>query len=57
MALLVVGVLDEFYDDVLGRLDLQHLEDEANEGGGLDVAAIVTTYVIQHHSTVHQQLG
>jgi hypothetical protein len=32
---LEVVVLDELHDDVLVRLDLQHLQDEADELGGL----------------------
>ena len=37
--LLVIGVLYELDDNVLGRLDLKHLQDEAKEGRGFDVTA------------------
>lgn len=53
-ASLVVWVLDEFYDDVLARLNLEHLEDQAEERGRLDVPTKDSTHVIEVHCLVHQ---
>lgn len=55
--ILVILVLDELDDDVLVGLDLQHLEREAEERGGLAVAAVGPAGVVELHSLVDQRLG
>lgn len=47
-------LLDEFNDDIFLWLDLEHLENQAEEGCGFDVAAIHTTNGPQCHSLVNQ---
>ena len=54
---LVVGVPDELDDDVLIWLNLQHLQNQADEGCGLDVGPVDPAHVVQVHRSVHQQLG
>jgi hypothetical protein len=54
---LVVLVLDELDDDVLVGLDLEHLEDEAEEGGGLARAAEGAAEVVELHGLVDERLG
>jgi len=48
-------VLDELHHDVLLRLDLQHLQRETEELGGLDVATVDAADETQLHGLVHQQ--
>ena len=57
LSLLVVRVLDELDDDVLAWLDLQHLEDQAEERGRLDVPTKDSTHMVKVHRLVNQQLG
>lgn len=52
LIILVVLVLDELDDDVLLGLDLEHLHDEAHEGGGLAVAAEGAAEVVELHGLV-----
>lgn len=52
-----VLILDELHDDVLLRLNLKHLQREAEEGSGLDVAAINSSDEPQLHGFVDDQLG
>lgn len=54
--ILVILVLDELDYDVLVWLDLQHLEREAEERGGLAVAAVGSAGVVELHSLVDQRL-
>lgn len=55
--ILVILVLDELDDDVLVGLDLEHLEGEAEEGGGLAVAAVGAAGVVELHGLVDEGLG
>ena len=55
--LLEVLVLDELDDDVFLRLYLQHLQDQAQERGRLDVAGVGAADVAKLHGLVHEQLG
>ncbi len=55
--LLEVLVLDELDYDVLLRLDLEHLEDEAEEGRGLDVPSEHATNELQLHGLVYRCAG
>ena len=57
LSLLVVRVLDELDDDILAWLDLQHLEDQAEERGWLDVPTKDSTHMVKVHRLVNQQLG
>lgn len=50
--ILVILVLDELDYDVLVWLDLQHLEREAEERGGLAVAAVGSAGVVELHGLV-----
>ena len=50
---LVVRSLEEGDNDVLVRLDLEHLEDQAEELGGATVTSVATTHV----STGYQGVG
>mmetsp|Transcript_13663 Transcript_13663/g.39810 ORF Transcript_13663/g.39810 Transcript_13663/m.39810 type:complete len:259 (-) Transcript_13663:117-893(-) len=52
--ILVVLVFDKLDDDFLLRLQLEHLQHEAQELGGLDVAAVRAPNVLEAHSTVHK---
>lgn len=54
--LLVIVVFDEFDDDILFGLDLEHLHDKAHEGSGLAVAAVSSADVVQLHCLVDQRL-
>lgn len=54
---LEVLVLDELHDDVLLRLDLQHLQGEAEERRGLDIASKHSAHILELHGLVHHQLG
>lgn len=55
-SVLVILVLDELDYDVLVWLDLQHLEREAEERGGLAVAAVGSAGVVELHGLVDQRL-
>ena len=55
--ILEILVLDELHDDVLLGLDLQHLQREAEEGGGFDVPSVNPPDELQLHGLVHHQLG
>jgi len=55
-SVLVILVLDELNYDVLVWLDLQHLEREAEERGGLAVAAVGSAGVVELHGLVDQRL-
>lgn len=54
---LEILIFDELYDDVLFRLNLKHLQSEAEERSGLDVSTINSTNILQLHSFVHNQLS
>ena len=43
---LVVRVLDELDDDILARLNLEHLEDQTEERGRLDVTTKDSTHMV-----------
>ena len=51
--LLEVRVLDKLDDDVLARLNLEHLEDEAEERRRLDVRSKHSADVIKIHCLVY----
>lgn len=51
-SVLVILVLDELDYDVLVWLDLQHLKREAEERGGLAVAAVGSAGVVELHGLV-----
>lgn len=51
-SVLVVVVLDEFDNDVLLGLDLEHLHDKAHERGGLAVSAEGAADVVELHRLV-----
>lgn len=52
---LVVLVFDELDDDLLRGLNLQHLQDEAQEVAGLICTAVCATHVIKLNGAVHQR--
>lgn len=54
---LEIFIFDELDDDVLLRLDLQHLEREAEKGCGLDVSTVNSTNILQLHGFVNNQLS
>lgn len=54
---LVVVVFDELDDNVLVGLDLKHLEDEADEGGGAAVTGVGAPEVVELHGLVDEGLG
>lgn len=54
---LEILIFDELDDDVFLRLNLQHLQREAEEGSGLDVSAINSTDILQLHGFVNNQLS
>ena len=57
MSSLVVRILDELDDDVLAWLNLEHLEDQAEERGRLDVPAKDSAHMVKVHCFVNQQLS
>jgi len=54
---LEILVFDELDYDVFLRLNLQHLENEAEEGGWLDVSRVGAADVPQLHGLIDQQFG
>ncbi len=54
---LIVWHLDELDDDVLAWLDLQHLQNETQEGGGLNIGTKYPSDVVKLQCTIHKQLS
>jgi hypothetical protein len=54
---LVVLVANELDDDVLLRLDLQHLQDETDEVRGLVVGATHAADMVQLDGAINKRLG
>ena len=54
---LEILIFDELYNDVFFRLNLQHLQSEAEERSGLNVSTINSTNILQLHGFVHNQLS
>lgn len=54
---LIILVLDEFNDNILLWLYLEHLHDEAHERRGLPIATVGTSKVVELHRLVHESLG
>lgn len=54
---LIVLVLYELDDDLLLRLNLEHLQHQAKELGGLLVPAKSASQVCEHHRLVHKRFG
>lgn len=52
---LVFRILDKLNHNIFVRLDLQHLQYQAEEGGGHDIATVHSSNVVQRHGLVHQQ--
>lgn len=53
----IVFLLNEFINDLLRRLNLQHFEDQTNEWRRFPESAISSADVLQLHSFIDQQLG
>lgn len=55
--ILVVVILYELNHNVLFRLKLEELEDEADEGRRFIVASVCSADVVELHGLLHQRLG